>query len=88
MGSTTKGDFQMTINNIIRAWEDPEYRKSLSDEERALLPEDPVGQMELTEDELAQIKGAANFIPYDSGSHEPPHGGPGSCPNTKAPGCS
>jgi natural product precursor len=23
----------------------------------------------------------------DSGSHEPPHGGPNSCPNTKAPGC-
>jgi hypothetical protein len=24
----------------------------------------------------------------DSGSHEPPHGGPNSCPNTKDPGCS
>jgi natural product precursor len=23
----------------------------------------------------------------DSGSHEPPHGGPNSCPNTKDPGC-
>ncbi len=23
----------------------------------------------------------------DSGSHEPPRGGPNSCPNTKAPGC-
>ncbi len=78
----------MTIAETIRAWEDPEYRKSLSDEERALLPEDPVGQMELTEDELTQIQGASNFIMLDSGSHEPPHGGPNSCPNTKAPGCS
>ena len=24
----------------------------------------------------------------DSGNHEPPRGGPNSCPNTKAPGCS
>jgi natural product precursor len=24
----------------------------------------------------------------DSGGHEPPRGGPNSCPNTKAPGCS
>jgi hypothetical protein len=23
----------------------------------------------------------------DSGNHEPPHGGPNSCPNTKDPGC-
>jgi natural product precursor len=23
----------------------------------------------------------------DSGAHEPPHGGPNSCPNTKDPGC-
>jgi natural product precursor len=23
----------------------------------------------------------------DSGGHEPPHGGPNSCPNTKDPGC-
>jgi natural product precursor len=23
----------------------------------------------------------------DSGAHEPPHGGPNGCPNTKDPGC-
>lgn len=47
----------MTIDDIIRAWEDREYRESLSDEERALLPEDPVGQIEMTEDELTKIVG-------------------------------
>ncbi|HEX5296904.1 MAG TPA: class I lanthipeptide [Streptosporangiaceae bacterium] len=36
----------------------------------------------LDEQELALVAGG------DSGSHEPPHGGPNSCPNTKAPGCS
>ena len=29
---------------IIRAWKDPAYRAGLSEEERAALPESPVGQ--------------------------------------------
>ena len=37
----------------------------------------------LDEKELPQIVGGAQ-----SGSNEPPRGGPNSCPNTKAPGCS
>jgi bacteriocin-like protein len=37
----------------------------------------------LDEKELSLVVGGAD----DSGSHEPPHGGPNSCPNTKAPGC-
>jgi hypothetical protein len=37
----------------------------------------------LDEKELSLIVGGDS-----SGSHEPPHGGPNSCPNTKAPGCS
>jgi hypothetical protein len=37
----------------------------------------------LDEKELALVGGGDS-----SGSHEPPHGGPNSCPNTKAPGCS
>jgi mersacidin/lichenicidin family type 2 lantibiotic len=49
----------MTIANIIRAWEDPYYRKSLSAAERATLPENPAGQLELTEDELTEVMGAA-----------------------------
>jgi mersacidin/lichenicidin family type 2 lantibiotic len=50
----------MTIAKIIRAWEDPEYRRSLSAEERATLPENPVGQLELTEDELTEVMGAVS----------------------------
>jgi len=59
MVSMPKGDFEMTIASIIRAWEDPEYRKSLSEEERTKLPANPVGQIELTEDELREVMGAA-----------------------------
>jgi mersacidin/lichenicidin family type 2 lantibiotic len=47
------------MNNIdiIRAWKDAEYRKSLSSEELALVPESPVGQVELTEADLTQVSG-------------------------------
>ena len=36
----------MSINKIVRSWEDPEYRHSLSAEERAALPENPAGGIE------------------------------------------
>ena len=52
----------MSIDKIIRAWEDPEYRKSLSEEERAQLPASPVGQVELTEDELREVMGAGAAV--------------------------
>jgi mersacidin/lichenicidin family type 2 lantibiotic len=47
----------MSIMDIIRAWEDPEYRNSLSAEARAALPANPVGEFELTEDELTAVMG-------------------------------
>lgn len=47
----------MTIAKIIRAWEDPEYRKRLSAGELAMLPENPVGQVDLTEEELSEVVG-------------------------------
>lgn len=43
--------------NIVRAWKDAEYRKTLSAEELALMPENPVGVVELTEDEISDIMG-------------------------------
>ena len=44
---------------IVRAWKDPAYRASLSDEERASLPESPSGRAmtELDEGELLGISG-------------------------------
>jgi mersacidin/lichenicidin family type 2 lantibiotic len=49
----------MSINKIIRAWEDPEYRSSLSAAELAALPESPAGAIELTDAELGEVLGAA-----------------------------
>jgi mersacidin/lichenicidin family type 2 lantibiotic len=44
---------------IIRAWKDPEFRKSLTDAQREALPESPSGRSmgELSEAELLGITG-------------------------------
>ena len=54
----------MSNLDIIRAWKDEEYRNSLSEEERAQLPENPAGFVELTDAEMSAIAGgvAGNII--------------------------
>jgi mersacidin/lichenicidin family type 2 lantibiotic len=47
----------MSQPNIIRAWKDEEYRRSLSEAERALLPGHPAGLVELTEADMSRIDG-------------------------------
>ena len=47
----------MTTDNIIRAWKDPRYRESLTEGERALLPEHPAGLVELSDSELDDAAG-------------------------------
>ncbi|GHO88286.1 mersacidin/lichenicidin family type 2 lantibiotic [Dictyobacter formicarum] len=49
----------MSIADTIRAWRDREFRESLSEEERARLLENPVGQIELTDKDLLEVVGAA-----------------------------
>jgi len=36
----------MSHLNIVRAWKDEDYRASLSDADRALLPDNPAGSLE------------------------------------------
>ncbi len=43
--------------DIVRAWKDEAYRQSLSEEERRNLPENPVGEIELTDTDLEAIYG-------------------------------
>ncbi len=45
--------------DIIRAWRDPRYRRSLSAGQLQMLPGNPAGPAELTGDELK----AAGFFP-------------------------
>ncbi len=49
----------MTKLDIIRAWKDEEYFGSLSETERVLLPQNPAGFVELSDDELRGAQGAA-----------------------------
>jgi mersacidin/lichenicidin family type 2 lantibiotic len=73
--------------DIVRAWKDASYRLGLSPEQLALLPESPVGNFELCEDELDAINGGnqggslvgCQFTGGDSGQC-PTFGSPnGSC---------
>ena len=47
----------MSDVDIIRAWKDPAYRRSLTPEQRAALPEHPAGFVELSDDQLVEASG-------------------------------
>ncbi len=47
----------MSNENIIRAWKDENFRNSLSEQERTLLPENPAGMSELSDEALQTIAG-------------------------------
>jgi mersacidin/lichenicidin family type 2 lantibiotic len=55
----------MSRINIIRAWKDEAYRMSLSEEERAQLPGNPAGAMDLNAAELSAVAGG--MMPIESG---------------------
>jgi len=43
--------------DVVRAWKDAMYRKSLSSEELATLPQCPAGELELTDADLDAVQG-------------------------------
>ncbi|MBV9690605.1 MAG: mersacidin/lichenicidin family type 2 lantibiotic [Ktedonobacteraceae bacterium] len=43
--------------DIARAWKDEVYYQSLSDEQKALVPSNPAGEVELTEEDLLGVVG-------------------------------
>lgn len=47
----------MSSVDIIRAWKDEGYRKSLSPEQQAQLPENPAHNIELNDADLDQMQG-------------------------------
>ncbi len=51
----------MTKLEIIRAWKDEDYRNSLSEADRALLPQDPAGVVELSDQDLGFAEGGNDF---------------------------
>ncbi|HEY2292106.1 MAG TPA: mersacidin/lichenicidin family type 2 lantibiotic [Thermoanaerobaculia bacterium] len=42
----------MNKNDVIRAWKDPFYRATLSEEAQAALPQHPAGIIELSDEQL------------------------------------
>jgi mersacidin/lichenicidin family type 2 lantibiotic len=51
----------MSLGHIIEAWRDEEYRENLDAETRALLPENPAGEIELSEAELSAVDGGTTL---------------------------
>ena len=49
----------INIQDIIRAWKDSSYRDSLTNEQRALLPSNPIGEV-LSQDDLLSIYGGVS----------------------------
>jgi len=47
----------MSHKDVVRAWKDKKYRLSLSEAERAQLPTNPAGSVELTENDLGKVAG-------------------------------
>ena len=47
--------------DVVRAWRDAEYRNSLSDDERANLPEHPAGLAEIDNDLLKGVTGGVSL---------------------------
>ncbi|HEU4511211.1 MAG TPA: mersacidin/lichenicidin family type 2 lantibiotic [Pyrinomonadaceae bacterium] len=52
----------MSQLDIVRAWKDEEYRNSLSETQRASLPQNPAGVVELTDAELTGAAGGEDPI--------------------------
>lgn len=57
----------MSKEHIIRAWTDEAYRASLTDAQLAGLPENPVGLVELTEEELDNVSGGNSIFALTCG---------------------
>jgi mersacidin/lichenicidin family type 2 lantibiotic len=47
----------MSRKSIIRAWKDEEYRRGLSEAERAAVPDHPAGLIDLGNAELGAVEG-------------------------------
>ena len=47
----------LNVQDIIRAWKDKQFRDSLSEEQRAQLPANPAGLVEIDDEQLVQVAG-------------------------------
>jgi mersacidin/lichenicidin family type 2 lantibiotic len=52
----------MTSEQIVRSWKQDDYVLSLSDEEQALMPDNPAGLAELSDEELLGAAGGTDLV--------------------------
>ena len=50
----------LSVQEIIRAWKDKNFRDSLSEEQRQQLPANPAGLVEIEDEQLVQVSGGVN----------------------------
>jgi mersacidin/lichenicidin family type 2 lantibiotic len=46
------------VQEVVRAWTDPDFREGLSAEVLATLPPNPAGAVELSDEDLGMVSGA------------------------------
>lgn len=56
----------MTYVDVARAWKDSGYRSSLTAEELSMVPANPAGMVELSDEDLVPVLGAAGGAEPDS----------------------
>ena len=57
----------MSSNTIVQAWKNPALRNILSEAERAALPANPAGLVEISDEDLGRVAGGgpARFPPTE-----------------------
>ena len=50
--------------DVVRAWKDEDYRMSLSEAERRMLPTNPAGLIEISDGELGAVAGGEAGISF------------------------
>jgi mersacidin/lichenicidin family type 2 lantibiotic len=53
----------MSKLDVIRAWKDAEYRSNLTDNQRASMPENPAGALDLSDLDLNSVAGGTQPTP-------------------------
>ena len=52
----------MSSADVVRAWRDPQYRRSLSQDQLARLPQNPAGHVQISDQVLRDASGAGQEL--------------------------
>lgn len=55
------GQINISDIDVVRAWKDEEYRSSLTEAQRAQIPDNPAGLVDLTDEEINGIEGGLSI---------------------------